>query len=46
MAGEADLAAALAGASCAVVVTDHACYDWAAIKQQVSLVIDTRRAVF
>lgn len=41
MAGDADLAAA----DCAVVVTDHAWYDWAAIRQQVGLSVDTRHAV-
>jgi UDP-N-acetyl-D-glucosamine dehydrogenase len=45
MAGEPDLAAALAAADCAVVVTDHSSYDWGAIKQQVRLIVDTRHAV-
>lgn len=46
MRGEADLDAALAAADCAVVVTDHSCYDWASIRQQVSLIVDTRHAAF
>ena len=45
MAGETDLDAALAAADCAVVVTDHSCYDWAAIRRQVRLIVDTRYAV-
>jgi UDP-N-acetyl-D-glucosamine dehydrogenase len=44
MAGETDLDAALAAADCAVVVTDHSCYDWAAIRRQVRLIVDTRHA--
>ncbi len=44
MTGEADLDTALAAADCAVVMTDHSCYDWAAIRQQVSLIVDTRHA--
>ncbi len=42
-AGESDLEAALAAAGC-VVVTDHSWYDWAAIRRQVRLVVDTRHA--
>ncbi len=45
MAGEADLDAALAAADCAVVVTDHSWYDWAAIRGRARLVVDTRHAV-
>ena len=45
MAGEPDLAAALAAADCAVVVTDHSSYDWAAIRRQVRLIVDTRHAI-
>lgn len=53
MAGEADLwtrpfdaaqGKLLAAADCAVVVTDHSWYDWAAIRQQ-ARVVDTRHAV-
>jgi len=44
IAGGTDPAAALAAADCAVVVTDHSCYDWAAIRQQVSLFVGTRYA--
>jgi UDP-N-acetyl-D-glucosamine dehydrogenase len=45
MAGEPDLAAALAAADCAVVVTDHSSYDWGVIRQQARLIVDTRHAV-
>ena len=45
MAGEADLDTALAAADCAVVVTDHSSYDWAAIRQRVGLIVDTRHVV-
>jgi len=41
---EADLDVALAAADCALVVTDHACYDWVAIRQRVALIVDTRHA--
>ena len=41
MAGET----ALAAADCAVVVTDHAWYDWAAIRQRMELIVDTRHVV-
>ena len=44
--GEPDLDVALAAADCAVVVTDHSCYDWAAIRQRVSLIVDPRHAAF
>jgi UDP-N-acetyl-D-glucosamine dehydrogenase len=44
MTGEVDLDAALTAADCAVVVTDHSSYDWASIKQQVRLIVDTRHA--
>ncbi len=42
LAGETDLDVALAAADCAVVVTDLSCYDTAAIRRQVGLVVDTR----
>ena len=45
MAGETALDAALAAADCAVVVTDHAWYDWAAIRQRMELIVDTRHVV-
>jgi len=45
MEGEPDLDAALAAADCAVVVTDHSSYDWAAIRRKVNLIVDTRHAV-
>ena len=44
MQGEPDLDAALAAADCAVVVTDHSCYDWISIRQRVRLIVDTRHA--
>jgi UDP-N-acetyl-D-glucosamine dehydrogenase len=37
--GEPDLGAALAAADCVVVVTDHSCYDWAAITRKVNLTV-------
>ena len=40
-----DLDAAVASADCVVVVTDHSVYDWAAIRRQAHLVVDTRRAL-
>ena len=43
--GELDLDAALAKADCVVVVTDHSCYDWAAIQRQASVLVDTQHAV-
>jgi len=45
MAGEPDLDAALAAADCAVVVTDHSSYNWAAIQRQARVIVDTRRAM-
>ena len=44
MQGEPDLDAALAAADCAVVVTDHSSYDWAAIRERAKLIVDTRHA--
>ncbi len=44
MQGEPDLDAALSAADCAVVVTDHSCYDWATIRPRVRLIVDTRHA--
>ena len=41
---EPDLDVALAAADCAVVVTDHASYDWAAIRGWARLIVDTRHA--
>ncbi len=41
LAGETDLDAT----NCAGVVTDHSCYDWAAIKRQVGLMVSTRHAM-
>ena len=45
MQSEADLAAALAAADCAVIVTDHSSYDWPAIHRQVRLIVDTRHTL-
>lgn len=39
---EADLDRALAAADCVVVVTDHSAYDWANIRKQARLLVDTR----
>ncbi len=44
MTGEVDLNAALAVADGAGAVTDHSSYDWAAIRQRVRLIVDTRHA--
>ena len=43
--GEPDLDAALAAADCVVVVTDHASYDWGAIRRLARLIVDTRHAI-
>jgi UDP-N-acetyl-D-glucosamine dehydrogenase len=40
-----DLEAALMNADCVVIVTDHTCYDWSAIKERAALVVDTRGAL-
>ncbi len=37
-----DLDQAIAAADCVVIVTDHSVYDWAAIRRQAQLVVDTR----
>ena len=42
---EPDLDVALAMADCVVVVTDHSSYDWAAIRQGVRLIVDTRNVM-
>jgi UDP-N-acetyl-D-glucosamine dehydrogenase len=42
MVGVTDLAAALAAADCAVIVTDHDTYDWAGVRQAARLLVDTR----
>ncbi|MBX3052980.1 MAG: nucleotide sugar dehydrogenase [Caldilineaceae bacterium] len=41
----ADLDAALRGADCVVVATDHSVYDWRAIGSQARLVVDTRHVI-
>jgi UDP-N-acetyl-D-glucosamine dehydrogenase len=40
-----ELAEALPAADCAVVITNHSAYDWQAIVQQTSLIVDTRYAL-
>jgi UDP-N-acetyl-D-glucosamine dehydrogenase len=40
-----DLSAALQEADCAVIVTDHSCFDYRTIVQQSRLVVDTRNAL-
>ena len=42
MTGELDLDTALAAADCVVVVTDHSCYDWAAVARLARCAVDTR----
>lgn len=46
MTGEANLDIALAAADCVVVVTDHSCYDWAAIRPATVMAVDTRHAMW
>ncbi len=41
----ADVYAALREADCAIIVTDHTVYDWAAIQQHETLLIDTRHVL-
>jgi UDP-N-acetyl-D-mannosaminuronate dehydrogenase len=43
LAGETDLDRALTAADCAVV-TDYSWYDWAPIRREVNLIVDTRHA--
>jgi len=45
MTSAVDLNAALAAADCAVVAPDHAWYDWAAIRGQARLMVDTRHGI-
>jgi UDP-N-acetyl-D-glucosamine dehydrogenase len=45
MQSQGDLHAALASADCVVVATDHAAYDWAAVRQTARLVVDTRHVL-
>ncbi len=40
-----DLDAALTGADCVVIATDHSAYDWADVHEKARLLVDTRRAV-
>jgi UDP-N-acetyl-D-glucosamine dehydrogenase len=42
MTSVADLDHALSAADCVLVVTDHSTYDWHRIREQASLVVDTR----
>jgi UDP-N-acetyl-D-glucosamine dehydrogenase len=40
-----DLAAALEGADCTIIVTDHSTYDWSLVRERARLIIDTRRVL-
>jgi len=40
-----DLEAALIGADCVVVATNHSSYDWPSIYERASLIVDTRRGL-
>jgi len=42
---EPGLDAALIAADCVLIVTDHSCYDWAAVAARARVVVDTRRAL-
>jgi UDP-N-acetyl-D-glucosamine dehydrogenase len=42
---EPNLWEALAASDCVVVVTDHSYYDWATVREHVTLVVDTRRVL-
>ena len=41
----ADLGAALRGADCVLIVTDHSAYDWQQVRASATLVVDTRRVL-
>jgi UDP-N-acetyl-D-glucosamine dehydrogenase len=41
----ADLDAALQTCDCCIIVTDHSAYDWARVRQQAPLLVDTRRVI-
>jgi UDP-N-acetyl-D-glucosamine dehydrogenase len=41
-----DLREALPAADCVVVITNHSAYDWPAIVQAASLIVDTRHALY
>jgi UDP-N-acetyl-D-glucosamine dehydrogenase len=41
----ADLSAAIRAVDCVVIVTNHSCYDYPAILNEASLVVDTRNAL-
>jgi UDP-N-acetyl-D-glucosamine dehydrogenase len=45
MRSESDLAAAVSESDCVVIATDHSWYDWTALAQSASIVVDTRRAL-
>jgi len=45
MVGTTDLDAALRGADCVVIATDHTAYDWSHIQLLAKQIVDTRRAV-
>jgi UDP-N-acetyl-D-glucosamine dehydrogenase len=42
---ETDLDAALCACDCCIIVTDHSSYDWARVRQQAPLLVDTRRVI-
>jgi UDP-N-acetyl-D-glucosamine dehydrogenase len=43
--GVTDLAEALTAADCVVIATDHSDYDWAIIRDQARLIVDTRHVL-
>lgn len=45
MTGVTDLDAALRGADCVVIVTDHSAYDWARVQALAAATVDTRRVL-
>jgi UDP-N-acetyl-D-glucosamine dehydrogenase len=40
-----DLDTALRACDCCIIVTDHSSYDWAHVRQQAPLLVDTRRVI-
>lgn len=45
LSSEPDLARALRTCDCAVIATDHSAYDWSAIREGASILVDTRNAL-
>jgi UDP-N-acetyl-D-glucosamine dehydrogenase len=45
MESEPDLDAALRACDCCIIVTDHSSYDWARVREQAPLLVDTRRVI-